>query len=301
MSVKLVKHKPTSPGVRHWISLDKKHLVKNDKIFKNLRSGNQHYQMGRSSITGHITSWHRGGGAKTLHRDVSVGNINRMGIVVGITYDPNRTAFVATSFDLEKREFYSTLSNENVPVGTVMKQSCQNKPDDVRDKLYNVSRSVMLGYRTQLQHMPIGSVINAISITPEGKAKYVRAAGTRAQLIRLDHTNASIKLPSGQLLTIPKENCATIGATSNELQSLIVYGKAGRKRNLGRRPIVRGLAMNAVDHPHGGQTNGGRPSVSPWGILTKCGFSLRRKPRRQYAAVKVDTSGNEEAKTTTKK
>ena len=283
-AIRLVKMKPITPGTRHQLKLEKSVLVKNDKIFRTRIY--HHYRMGRSATTGHITSWHRGGGHKKLYRDANLKNDNRLGIVVGISYDPNRTGFISTNFDLEKRKFYSALCNENVVAGSVIKQFCKDTPDSARDKLYNKTKQLMLGYRTQLQHIPIGTIINAISILPNGIAKYARAAGTRAQLIRVDDKSAAIKLPSGQLLTIPKESCASIGATSNEYQNLVVYGKAGRKRNMGRRPIVRGIAMNPVDHPHGGRTNGGRPSVTPWGQLCKCGFKLKKKVQRPYSAVK---------------
>lgn len=283
-AMRLIKMNPITPGTRHQVKLEKAVLLKNDKIFR-LRT-HHHYRMGRSATTGHITAWHRGGGHKKMYRDANLKNDNRLGIVVGISYDPNRTGFISTNFDLEKRKFYNALCNENVVAGSVVKQFCKDSPDSVRDKLYNKSKQLMLGYRTQLQHIPIGAIVNAISILPHGGAKYARAAGTRAQLIRVDEKHAAIKLPSGSLLTIPKESCASIGATSNEYQNLVVYGKAGRKRNMGRRPIVRGIAMNPVDHPHGGRTNGGRPSVTPWGQLCKCGFKLKKKVQRRYTAVK---------------
>jgi len=130
----------------------------------------------------------------------------------------------------------------------------------------------------------MGTIINNISFGAYTKSKFVRSAGTYAQLIQINKKVAKIKLSSNKIITIPSNSYATIGMVSNEKHNLICLGKAGRKRNLNRRPIVRGIAMNPVDHPHGGRTNGGKPSVTPWGLPTKSKFYLKKK-KKNYEQV----------------
>lgn len=268
--MKLIKQKPVTNGSRHLLKLEKSSLIKNDKIFNNRKSIKYHF--GRSSITGHITAWHRGNGHKKLYRKIKFSNENKFSVVLGISYDPNRSAFVSNNFDLEKLKFFNTVSTSYIYPGSLIKQNCTFK-----NVKYNLKNQNMLGYRAQLQNIPVGTIINNISTTNLTLSKFARAAGTKAQLIRSDKKNALVKLPSNDVIEISKKACATIGIVSNEKHNLINYGKAGRKRNLNRRPIVRGIAMNPVDHPHGGRTNGGRPSVTPWGLPTKCKFKLRKK------------------------
>ncbi len=268
--MKLIKQKPVTNGSRHLLKLEKSSLLKNDKIFNNRKS--IRYCSGRSSRTGHITAWHRGNGHKKLYRNINFLNENKFSVVLGISYDPNRSAFVSNNFDLEKVKFFNTISTSYIYPGSLIKQNCTFK-----NVKYNLKNQNMLGYRAQLQNIPVGTIINNISTTDLTTSKFARAAGTKAQLIRSDKKNALVKLPSNDVIEISKKSCATIGIVSNEKHNLINYGKAGRKRNLNRRPIVRGIAMNPVDHPHGGRTNGGRPSVTPWGLPTKCKFKLRKK------------------------
>jgi large subunit ribosomal protein L2 len=268
--MKLIKQKPVTNGSRHLLKLEKSSLLKNDKIFNNRKS--KRYCSGRSPITGHITAWHRGSGHKKLYRKVNFSNENKFSIVLGVSYDPNRSAFVSNNFDLEKLKFFNTISTSYIYPGSLIKQNCTFK-----NVKYNLKNQNMLGYRTQLQNIPVGTIINNISSTDLSNGKFARSAGAKAQLIRSDKKNALVKLPSNDVIEISKKSCATIGIVSNDKHNLINYGKAGRKRNLNRRPIVRGIAMNPVDHPHGGRTNGGRPSVTPWGLPTKCKFRLRKK------------------------
>ena len=128
-----------------------------------------------------------------------------------------------------------------------------------------------LGFRTVLKNIPTGSVINCLSFSKlkNQKINFIRSAGTFGQIVQKNFLFSKIKLPSNQIIEVPTSSFATIGSVSNNLQKFIVFGKAGRRRLLGNRPSVRGIAMNPVDHPHGGRTNGGRPSVTPWGIPTK--------------------------------
>jgi len=270
--MKLIKLKPTTNGSRHQIKIDKSLLVKNTKIFKNLRKMHKGAN-GRSTNTGHITSWHKGGGNKKLYRILNFDNAKKNSVVVGITYDSNRSAFVSTNFDLENKKFYNIIATNQIFPGSLLESNS------------NLSE-LKLGFRTQLNHIPIGTIVNNISKGANGFSKYARSAGASAQLIQLDQKHAKLKLPSNIIIRVPADSYANIGVVSNEKHNLVYLGKAGRNRHLNRRPIVRGIAMNPVDHPHGGRTNGGRPSVTPWGLPTKSKFYLKKRIRK-YKHAKI--------------
>jgi large subunit ribosomal protein L2 len=268
--MKLIKTKPVTNGSRHQIKIDKASLIKDTKIFKQLRKINKTAN-GRSTSTGHITAWHRGGGKKRLYRILDTTNEPKKAIVIGINYDPNRSSFISTNFDLEKNKFYNSVAtNQNFPGSLLMT---------------NLSLAELkLGFRTQLKKIPIGTIVNNISQGLNGKSKYARSAGVSAQLIQLDENSAKLKLPSNTVIRVPATSFASIGVVSNQKHNLIYLGKAGRSRNLNRRPITRGIAMNPVDHPHGGRTNGGRPSVTPWGLPTKSKFYLKKRSKKNKNA-----------------
>ncbi len=269
--MKLIKLKPTTNGSRHQIKIDKSLLLKNNRLFKdtlvNLNSSN-----GRSSTTGHITSWHKGGGKKKLYRALNLQNDSKNAVVIGISYDPNRSAFISTNFDLEKHNFFNAIAtNQNFP-GSLLQSNSSLK-------------ELKLGFRTELNNIPMGTIVNNISKGAKGSSQYARAAGTSAQLIQLDKKYAKLKLPSNKIIKVSVNSYANIGVVSNEKHNLVCLGKAGRNRNLNRRPIVRGIAMNPVDHPHGGRTNGGRPSVTPWGLPTKSKFYLKKRKRKKHEQI----------------
>ena len=138
-------------------------------------------------------------------------------------------------------------------------------------------KELKVGYRTQLKNIPAGSIINNLSVKHFKISQYIRSAGCFGQIIQMNLSSAKVKLPSNCILNIDVDSFASIGIVSNLDHNLVRHGKAGKKRFLGRRPIVRGIAMNPVDHPHGGRTNGGRISVTPWGLPTKAGFYLKKK------------------------
>ena len=268
--MKLIKVKPVTHGSRHQIKLEKSSLIKDTRIFKNLLKVNKGSN-GRSPATGHITAWHRGGGNKKLYRILTLKSKAKKSVIIGINYDPNRSAFISTNFDLENKEFYNIIAtNQNFPGSLIMTNS--SLPE------------LKLGYRTQLNSIPIGTIINNISQSEKGESKYARSAGVSAQLIQLNDINAKVKLPSNTIVHIPLNSYANIGVVSNPKHNLTCSGKAGRSRHLNRRPITRGIAMNPVDHPHGGRTNGGRPSVTPWGLPTKSKFYLKRRSRKNKHA-----------------
>jgi len=274
MSLKVVQYKAFTNSIRHLVNLEKATLLKDNSIFR--VSSGYNSRSGRSTLTGHITAWHRGSGHKRLYHDINFTNINRFSLVVGVTYDPYRSSLVSINFDFKSRKFFNMISTLNFSPGTLVKELRDVKylDKDILD-MYSKGNQMLLGFRSFLYRIPIGSIIN--SITVGNKITYTKAAGTKAQLIRADLKSATVKLSTGKLVKVPGDSTASVGVVSNEKHRLLVYGKAGRNRNLGRRPIVRGVAMNPVDHPHGGRTNGGRPSVSPWGILTKSKFNLRKK------------------------
>ena len=137
-----------------------------------------------------------------------------------------------------------------------------------------------LGYRTKIKNIPAGSVIHSLTINDNLKTQYIRSAGTFGQIVQRGLTKAKIKLPSKKIIEISVNNYATIGVMSNLVDNQRYIGKAGTNRLLGKRPTVSGIAMNPVDHPHGGRSNGGIPSVTPWGLPTKCGFYLRKKKNK---------------------
>ncbi len=265
--MKLIYSNPVTNGSRHQIKIDKSILLKSTRCFKETIKSFQKSN-GRSSVTGHITSWHKGGGKKRLYRSIQFNNDPKTAISVGISYDPNRSAFVSTNFDLNKRCFFNTIATKNTRSGSLIKINAENT-------------ELKLGFKTPLSKMPVGTIINNISSDDKSISKYARSAGVSAQLVQLDNKHAKIKLSSNTIIKVSNKAYANIGVVSNSYHHLIKIGKAGRNRNLNRRPIVRGIAMNPVDHPHGGRTNGGRPSVTPWGLPTKGKFYLKKRNKKQ--------------------
>lgn len=267
--ITLKRYGAVTNGLRHQIKLDKTGLLKYAQITKNTFV-HHHYRKGRSKLHGSITAWHRGGGHKKRLRKINLANEPKEALTIGTTYDPNRSALISILFDLKTKKFFNTLSTSKLYPGALHETNIKLE--------HNTT-----GNRTMLKKLPIGTLINNISIGTKSNGKYVRAAGTYAQVVQVDDKKTKIKLPSNKIITLPSHSYATIGTLANELHNKQVIGKAGIKRALGRRPITRGIAMNPVDHPHGGRTNGGKPSVTPWGLPTKCKFSLktRKKTRKK--------------------
>jgi len=261
--MKLIKLKPTSNGRRHQLNIQKNLLSKKNKLVKTIVKG-IHSFSGRSSVTGRITVRHKGGAVKHLFRLISFSNKTSNGIVVVIMYDPARNAFISLNFDLEKKIFYKTLSTTSVLPGSLIYCGLQ-KPD------------LKLGCRTTLKNIPTGSIFHSLSLNPKLLTKYARSAGTSCQLIQKSIKTSKVRLPSGVVLDVPTNSFGTIGVVSNAEHSLVCIGKAGRNRLKGIRPCVRGIAMNPVDHPHGGRTNGGQHWVTPWGIPTKGKPTVKKK------------------------
>lgn len=259
------KINPITPSQRQTFLLKKNSLSKKFKI-KHLIKGFKRAN-GRNN-QGKITVRHRGGGHKRLYRKINFYRSNEeQGIISKIVYDPNRSANIAYIKNNFKSFFILA------PEGLQLNDSIQTGSDI----------ELKIGNTLPLRNIPIGSLIHNISLNPNGKGQLIRSAGTSAQLIqKIDNKYAKIRLNSGELKLLLLSCNATLGIVSNIDHKKIKLGKAGRSRWLNRRPIVRGVAKNPVDHPHGGgegKTSGGRPSVTPQGKITK-GKPTRKKKKK---------------------
>jgi large subunit ribosomal protein L2 len=218
--------------------------------------------------SGDLTSWHRGGGHKRKIRVIDFKR-DKAGIpatVASIEYDPNRSARIAllSYADGEKRYILQ-------PVGLQVGQKILSGPD----------ADILVGNALPLRNIPAGTTVHNIELKPGKGAQMVRSAGGAAQLVAKEGNYALIKLPSGETRKVLIDCMATIGQVGNTDHENVSIGKAGRKRWLGRRPVNRGVAMNPVDHPHGGgegKTSGGRHPVTPWGQPTR-GYKTRNNKR----------------------
>jgi len=247
---------PTSPGRRQLVLVDRSALHKGKPV-KALTEG-LHSKGGRNN-QGRITVRHQGGGVKRLYRKVDFKR-NRWDIpavVERLEYDPNRTAFIAL-IKYEDGIFSYIIAPQRLEVGDTVVTSA--------------TADIKPGNTLPLKSIPVGTIIHNIELKPQKGAQMVRSAGTYAQLVGRDSGYAQIKLASGELRMVLDTCLATIGAVSNPDKSNEVSSKAGRNRHLGKRPTVRGVVMNPVDHPHGGgegKSSGGRHPVSPWGKKTR--------------------------------
>lgn len=258
----LKKFKPTSPGTRSLIITDRSELWKG-KPEKTLTEGLR--KSGGRNNKGRVTARHIGGGHKRRYRliDWKRDKHDVVGTVERIEYDPNRTAFVAL-IQYEDGEKRYILAPQRLAVGGKI---IAGEKTDVKP-----------GNAMMLKNMPVGTIIHNVEMKPGKGGQMCRAAGAYAQLVGRDQGYAQIKLTSGELRLVRQECFATVGAVSNPDHSNTNKGKAGRNRWLGRRPHVRGVVMNPVDHPHGGgegRTSGGRNPVTPWGVPTK-GYKTRK-------------------------
>lgn len=265
--MKIISLKPINNSSRHHKKLSKSMLSKRVNFLKVLRSKHKQ-KLGRSS-SGRISAWHRQRGAKRLYRKINSLRVSSYNIVLFNSYDPFRTSFSSCVFDLVNKKFGNKIASSCSFPGILIHQA-QKKP------------IIYAPYQTCLTNFPAGTVINQLSNQYSTKIAYIRAAGSYGQIVQVGAKRAKIKMPSGIISSVPVTSKASLGSISNGKHRLTVKGKAGRNRNLGFRPIVRGIAMNPVDHPHGGRTNGGRPSVTPWGLPTKSGFYLRPKKAKNF-------------------
>lgn len=249
----LKKYNPVTPGQRALVVVDRSGLWKG-KPEKSLTEGKKKTG-GRNSL-GHITSRHIGGGHKQRYRiiDWKRRKFDVVGTVERLEYDPNRTAFIALVTYTDGEKTY-IVAPQRLAVGDKV---VSGEKTDVRP-----------GNAMMLKNMPVGTIIHNVELKIGKGGQMARSAGTYAQLVGRDAGYAQIKLSSGELRKVRGECMATIGAVSNPDHLNENMGKAGRNRWKGWRPHVRGIAMNAVDHPNGGRTKGGKHWASPWGQSAK--------------------------------
>src|SRR5712675_1507955 len=260
---------PTSPSRRGLVLVDRSELHKG-RPEKSLVEGLT--KSGGRGGGGRIAVRFRGGGAKRLYRLVDFKR-RKWGVsatVERLEYDPNRTAFIAL-IKYADGELAYILAPQRVKAGdeVVSGEKVDIKP----------------GNAMPLANMPVGTIVHNVELKKGRGGQLARSAGNYAQLVGKDAGYAQIKLSSGELRLVPGECLATVGAVSNPDNQNIVIGKAGRQRWLGRRPTVRGVAMNPVDHPHGGgegRTSGGRHPVTPWGKPTKGKKTRKNKATDKY-------------------
>ncbi|MFT5487274.1 MAG: large subunit ribosomal protein L2 [Paracoccaceae bacterium] len=261
----LKKYKPNTPAMRGLVLVDKSELWKGRPV-KKLTEGVT--KSGGRNNNGRITSRRRGGGHKRLYRviDFKRTKFDVSAVVERIEYDPNRSAFIALLKYDDGEQAY-IIAPQRLQEG---------------DRVVAANRAdIKPGNAMPMENMPVGTIIHNVEMKPGRGGQMARAAGTYVQLIGKDSGFAQLRLTSGELRMVPAKCMATVGAVSNSDNKNQNMSKAGRSRWLGKRPKVRGVAMNPVDHPHGGgegRTSGGRHPVSPWGKPTK-GARTRRKKK----------------------
>lgn len=271
----LMKAKPTSPGRRFVVK------VKNDELFKGRpfqplvrplkKSGGRNNQ-------GRITTRHRGGGHKRLYRliDFKRQKDGIPAVVERIEYDPNRTSFICLLKYSDGERTY-ILQPKGVAVGDTL--------------LSGSDATIAPGNTLPLRNAPLGSSVHCVELKPGKGAQIARSAGSSVQLLAKESGFATLRLRSGEVRKVSLDCKATIGEVGNSEHSLESLGKAGAKRWRGVKPTVRGVAMNPVDHPHGGgegRTSGGRHPVTPWGVSTK-GHKTRKNKRTDKHIVRRRT------------
>jgi large subunit ribosomal protein L2 len=245
--------KPTSAGRRQLVIVDRSELHKGGPV-KALTEGKK--RKGGRNNYGRIVNFRQGGGHKQRYRivDFKRRKFDVTATVEHLEYDPNRTAFIAL-IKYEDGEQAYILAPQRLKAGD---QVVSGERVDVKP-----------GNAMPLRNIPVGTIVHNVELKQGRGGQMARSAGTYLQLVGRDQGNALLRMPSGEVRMVKAECMATIGAVSNPDQQNISIGKAGRARWLGKRPTVRGITMNPVDHPHGGRTNGGRAWVTPWGKPTK--------------------------------
>ena len=252
----LKTYNPTTPGRRGLVLVDRAGLWKG-KPEKSLTEGLRN--KGGRNNNGRITARRRGGGHKRRYRIIDFKRLKHdvEATVLRLEYDPNRTAFIAL-IKYADGELSYILAPQRLREG---------------DKIISGDTvDIKPGNAMPMQNIPVGTIIHNVEMKVGKGGQIARSAGTYAQIIGKDQGYAQLRLNSGELRMVRAECMATVGAVSNPDQQNIKLGKAGRKRWLGKRPSVRGVAMNPIDHPHGGgegRTSGGRHPVTPWGKPTK--------------------------------
>ncbi len=256
-------YKPTTPGQRGMTTQDMSEITTRKPLRSLLvakRTGNGRNNQGR------ITTRHRGGGVKRFYRVVNFGLQDGLTATVEqIEYDPNRSARIARIKD-NTGTYHYIIAAKSMKVGHKLHSGTEVPIEN--------------GNRLPLKNIPVGSVIHAVELIPGKGAQLARSAGSSIQLIAKEGTYAQLRMPSGEVRMVLQDCTASIGTVGNEQHQNIKYGKAGRSRKRGIRPTVRGVVMNAADHPHGGGDGGrhgmGKDPRTPWGQKT-LGFKTRSR------------------------
>ena len=270
MAIKI--HKPTTPGRRGMTSQDLGDITTKKPLRSLLVA--KRVQNGRNN-QGRITTRHKGGGVRRFYRLVNFNLAEGVNATIEhIEYDPNRSARIARIKE-QNGTYHYILAAKDMKVGQTI-SSGEEAP-------------VENGNRLPLKSIPVGSTIHAIEMKPGRGAQMVRSAGNGAQLMAKEGEYAQVRLPSGEVRLVRLECTASLGTVGNEQHQNVKIGKAGRKRHMGVRPTVRGVVMNAVDHPHGGG-DGGRHRMAkaprtPWGQKT-LGYKTRRRKSTSNMIVK---------------
>jgi len=261
----IIKKKPTTPAQR-WTTVSSFEEITTDKPYKPLTSALR--KKGGRNSSGRITMRRRGGGHRRRLRIIDFKRDKRdvVATVLSVEYDPNRSARIALlEYDGGEKSYIICPNGLSVGSKVVAGESTDIKP----------------GNALPLKKIPSGTQIHNIELAKGRGGQIVRSAGSSAQIMAKEGNHCHVKLPSGEIRLIDGDCYATIGQIGNIDHDSISLGKAGRSRWLGRRPKVRGVAMNPVDHPHGGgegKTSGGRHPSTPWGKPTK-GFKTRKKKK----------------------
>ncbi len=268
----IVKVKPTSAGRRAVVK------VVNSDLWKGRPQQNLIEKKSKNAgrnMHGHITTRHQGGGHKQLYRRIDFRR-NKDGIVATVErleYDPNRSANIALLCYTDGERRYIIA-----PKGVAAGQELSSGPE----------APIKAGNALPLRNIPVGTTVHCVEMQPGKGAQIARSAGTSVQLLAREGTFAQLRLRSGEIRKVHVDCRATIGEAGNEEHNLRQIGKAGAMRWRGVRPTVRGVAMNPIDHPHGGgegRTGTKRDPVSPWGTLTK-GYKTRKNKRTQVMIVR---------------
>jgi len=260
--MKFKNQKPFTPSQRHLIQLKTTYLKKKPLLktrLKGLTKSNGRNNKGR------ITVHHKGGGHKKRYRQIKFNRITEStGITCSIEYDPNRNANIASIYNFSSNTFFYILSPKNLKIGDIIRTGSNIEPK--------------IGNSLPIREIPVGSLIHNVSPKTSKPAQISRSAGTFSVIKEKSLDYAKIELTSGEQRFISPECYATIGIVSNELVFLTQKGKAGRSRWLNQRPTVRGVAMNPVDHPHGGgEGKKSGKGKTPWGQPVKKGHTGRSK------------------------
>jgi large subunit ribosomal protein L2 len=268
----LIKVKPTSPGRRAFVRAATPDLHKGEPHWP--LTDRQTKTTGRNNV-GRITMRHKGGGHKQHYRIIDFRR-DKDGItarVERLEYDPNRSAHVALLLYADGERRY-VIAPKGLAVGAQLVSGAE--------------APIKPGNTLPLRSVPVGTTVHCVEMLPGKGAQLARSAGSSAQLLAREGSYAQLRLRSGEIRKVHVDCRATIGEVGNEEHNLESIGKAGRKRWRGVRPTVRGVAMNPIDHPHGGgegRTAAAQPPVSPWGVQSK-GFKTRRNKRTQVMIVR---------------